>query len=148
MKTRLFFRTVLCSIVFAAVFAVGVSAQTQSQNPDGIPTTPGSVRVYPAVNPVDHEQVIAYWTSETGWKSELQLRNNLADQDLTVTPKLRLADGAETALTSVTIKPQEVKSVDLDSAISAVSAPHLSALTARSFFVTTPVAIATYTQQS
>ena len=39
-----------------------------------------------------------------------------------MTPALRLADGAETALDSVTIKPQEVKSIDLDAAIAAAAA--------------------------
>jgi hypothetical protein len=73
----------------------------------------------------DNEQIIAYWTTETGWKSELQLRNNMADRDLVVTPALRLAgDGAETALAPVSIKPQEVKSIDLDAAIGA-SSPQL-----------------------
>ena len=73
----------------------------------------------------DNEQFIVYWTSETGWMSELQLRNNLIGQDLTVTPSLRLADGNETALAPVTIKPQEVKSVDLNAAIFAAAAPQL-----------------------
>jgi hypothetical protein len=41
-----------------------------------------------------------------------------------VTPALRLADGAETALDPVTIKPQEVKSIDLAAAIPA-AAPQL-----------------------
>jgi hypothetical protein len=66
---------------------------------------------------VDNEQVIAYWTTETGWKSELQLRNNKVAGDLTVTPALRLPDGSETVLVSVTIKPQEVTAIDLDAAI-------------------------------
>ena len=47
---------------------------------------------------VDNEQVIAYWTTETGWKSELQLRNNRLSGDLTVTPVLRQADGSATPL--------------------------------------------------
>ena len=42
-----------------------------------------------------------------------------------MTPALRLADGAETALDPVTIKPQEVKSIDLDAAIAAAAAPQL-----------------------
>src|SRR5713101_809021 len=75
--------------------------------------------------PADQEQFVSYWTSETGWKSELQLRNNLVGQDLIVTPALRLPDGTETNLAAVTIKPQEVKSVDLDTAITATAAPQL-----------------------
>ena len=49
----------------------------------------------------DHEQVAAYWTTEPGWRTELQLRNSLASEDLTVTPALRSADGKETALPAV-----------------------------------------------
>jgi hypothetical protein len=71
------------------------------------------------------QQFVSYWTSETGWTSELQLRNNAVNQDLTVTPVLRLADGAETSLSPVTIKSQEVKSVDIGAAIAAASAPQL-----------------------
>jgi hypothetical protein len=67
--------------------------------------------------PVDQEQFISYWTTETGWKSEIQLRNNLAVGDLTVTPALRMPDGTETLLSPVTINPQEIKIVDLESAI-------------------------------
>jgi hypothetical protein len=96
-----------------------------SQNQDKLAITPGSVRVQLPMNPADQEQFIVYWTSETGWKSELQLRNNLAAQDLTVTPALRLPDGSETSLAAVIVKPQELKSVDLDSAITAASAPQL-----------------------
>jgi hypothetical protein len=69
--------------------------------------------------------MVAYWTTETGWNSVLQLRNNALIQDLTVTPVLHLADGAETSLASVTVKPQEVKSIDIATAISAVGAPNL-----------------------
>jgi len=72
----------------------------------------------------DQEQFVSYWTSETGWMSELQLRNNALGQDLTVTPTLRLPNGAETMLAPVTIKPQEVTSIDLDTAIAA-AAPQL-----------------------
>jgi hypothetical protein len=71
--------------------------------------------------PADYEQFVAYWTAEPGWHSDLQLRNNLPDQDLTVSPTLRTADGAETSLPPVTIKPQQVKSVDIG-----VSAPQLA----------------------
>src|SRR5258708_20798999 len=71
----------------------------------------------PPPAPVDQEQIVPYWTTETGWKSELQLRNNRAGQDLTVTPVLRTAGGAETALAPVTIKPQEVKSIHIEAAI-------------------------------
>ena len=75
---------------------------------------------------VDHEQFISYWTTETGWTTELQLRNNTASLPLTVTPSLRTADGTETALSPVTINPQDVQTIDLESAIG-TSAPQLIA---------------------
>jgi hypothetical protein len=74
---------------------------------------------------VDQEQVIAYWTTEAGWSSELQLRNNARSQDLTVTPALRLPDGRETPLAPVTIKPQDVKSIDIAEAVAAAATPLL-----------------------
>jgi len=110
------------SLLFILVFCfVASTASAQS------PSTPPQARQQPTPppDPADQEQIVAYWTSETGWKSELQLRNNLAAQDLTVTPALRLANGAETSLLPVTIKPQEVKSVDIDAAIAAAAASQL-----------------------
>jgi hypothetical protein len=62
---------------------------------------------------MDYEQFVSYWTTEPGWHSELQLRNNLPDQDLSVLPILRTADGAETNLPAVIVKPAEVKSIDI-----------------------------------
>src|SRR5216683_258306 len=115
----LLLRNSLLSIL-ALCLATYASAQS--------PSTPTQARQHPTPpppDPVDQEQFVAYWTSETGWTSELQLRNNAFGQDLTVTPVLRLADGAETSLAPVTIKPQEVKSVDIDAAIAAASAPQL-----------------------
>jgi hypothetical protein len=52
----------------------------------------------PPPAPADQEQIVPYWTTETGWMSELQLRNNQVGQDLTVTPVLRIPDGAKTPL--------------------------------------------------
>ena len=94
-----------------------------AQQPKG--PSPGTRRT-PTPRPAsDQEQFIAYWTSEAGWTSELQLRNNAAAQDLTVTPALRLPDGAETPLAPVTVKPQEVKSVDIAAAVASAAAPQL-----------------------
>jgi len=110
--SRCFAFLILCSLSVSAL------PQSQAQNSP----QPHQVQL-PSL--ADQEQSISYWTTETGWKSELQLRNNVVGQDLIVTPALRLADGAETKLAPVTIKPQEVKSVDLDTAISAAGAPQL-----------------------
>src|ERR1700733_3393501 len=50
------------------------------------------------------QEVLApYWSSEPGWDTELQLKNNLAAAPLTVTPVLRLASGEEIPLDPVTI---------------------------------------------
>jgi hypothetical protein len=70
---------------------------------------------------MDYEQFVSYWTTEPGWHSELQLRNNLPDRDLSVLPILRTADGAETKLPAVIVKPTEVKSIDIGE-----SAPQLA----------------------
>jgi hypothetical protein len=71
------------------------------------------------------EQYVLYWTTEPGWRTELQLRNNLDSSGLTVAPAVRTADGAETALPPVTIKSGDVVSVDLyDSLLKA--APQLA----------------------
>jgi hypothetical protein len=109
------YRRVFFSVVAALLLPLWCPAQTP----------PGSVKAVPQLTPEDHEQVVAYWTSETGWKSELRLRNDLVGQELTVTPAIRLPNGAETSLAAVTTKPQEVKSVDLDAAITAAAAPQL-----------------------
>jgi hypothetical protein len=87
-------------------------------------TLAASQQTPPPPAAVDQEQIVPYWTTETGWKSELQLRNNQVGHDLTVTPVLRLADGAETALAPVTIKSEEVTSIDIEAAIGA-TAPQL-----------------------
>ena len=108
------------SLAFFLCIASSVLAQQPStpSPPHGHPTAP-------PLQAVDQQQMVAYWTTETGWNSELQLRNNALSQELTVTPVLRLVDGAETSLGSVTIKPQEVVSIDIAAAISAAGATNL-----------------------
>jgi hypothetical protein len=117
---------------FALLVAVAVTASGQASGP--APAQPQASNTPPLIKhrPIppeppdeDQQQHLAYWTSETGWSSELQLRNNAASRELTVTPVLRLPSGAETSLAPVTIKPQEVRSVDLSYAIFAAAAPQL-----------------------
>jgi len=74
-------------------------------------SSPGSTAVHP--QPESWEQYVAYWTTEPGWHTELQLRNNLDPGDLVVTAALRTFDGKETALPDVTIKSGDVVSFDL-----------------------------------
>ena len=65
------------------------------------------------------EQFAPYWTAEPGWRTELQLRNNRAQGDLTVTPFLRAGNGVEFPLAPVVIAPNEIKSVDVSQAVTA-----------------------------
>ena len=101
------------TLVTPLAFLFTPDAVCQSAS-DVVPPQPQHFRSAP--ESTDQEQFISYWTTETGWHSELQLRNNLAAQDLTVTPALRTADGTETLLSPVTIKPQEVKTLDIEEA--------------------------------
>ena len=63
------------------------------------------------------EQYATYWTSEPGWDTELQMKNNLAAAPLTVTPVLRLASGQEIPLTPVTIPANASVSVSVNEAL-------------------------------
>ena len=62
---------------------------------------------------IANESFAPYWTAEPGWHTELQLRNNLQDSELLVTPLLRLADGAMVKLASVNIPASHAVSVDV-----------------------------------
>lgn len=110
-----FFSAILLAVSLAPQPALAQSPPATRKAPPPPPPPPA----------VDQELVIPYWTTETGWSSELQLRNNIVGRELTVTPALRLPDGTETSLAPVTIKPQEVKSVDVAAAISGAGAPQL-----------------------
>jgi len=105
----------LLAVPLAAQLAMAQSSPPIRKAPPPPPPPPAT----------DQEQFVSYWTAETGWMSELQLRNNAVNQDVTVTPVLRLSNGTETRLTPVTAKPQEVKAIDLDAAIAAAAAPQL-----------------------
>ncbi len=98
----------LLALIACCAPAVAQSANTPSYdagNQNSVRTGRLDVRAF--------EQYIAYWTTEASWHSELQLKNNQIDRDLTVVPVLRTPDGAETSLPAVTIKPQEVQLVDI-----------------------------------
>jgi hypothetical protein len=58
-----------------------------------------------------------YWTLEPGWSTELELRNNVPWHDLRITPVLRNTDGTEISLAPVTLKPEEIVSVNLQNAV-------------------------------
>jgi hypothetical protein len=65
----------------------------------------------------DQEQVVSYWTIEGGWHSEFQLRNDMPGENLVVTPVLRSSNGDEASLPPISIKPDEVRGVDIRSAV-------------------------------
>jgi hypothetical protein len=110
-----FIFTTLVSLALAQPQAVLAQSGTTGPPPARIAKTP---------DPTDQEQVVSYWTTETGWRSELQLRNNLSGKILTVTPTLRAINGSETPLAPVTVMPQEVKSIDIETALG-TTAPQL-----------------------
>ena len=78
---------------------------------DSKPVVAPSAKILPIKNV---EQHAAYWTSEPGWDTELQLRNNLPAEPLTVTPVLRLPSRQEIPLTAVTIPPNGSVSVSVN----------------------------------
>jgi hypothetical protein len=72
-------------------------------------TSPAKLREIKAV-----ELHATYWSSEPGWDTELQLRNNLPAEPLAVTPVLRLPSGREIPLTAVTIPANASVSVSVN----------------------------------
>jgi hypothetical protein len=70
----------------------------------------------PTVKP--QQSFAPYWTAEPGWETELQLRNNLVSGELTVVPALRLANGREITLDSVSIPASDAVSIQVADALS------------------------------
>jgi hypothetical protein len=120
-------RGTVITLLSLFVFPLGVSAQNTPSLLQGqfALRTRKAPPLPPPPPATVQQQFVAYWTTEAGWHCELQLRNNQANADLIVTPALRLPNGAETALAAVTVKPNEVQSIDLDAAIAAARAPQL-----------------------
>jgi hypothetical protein len=106
---------VLALVVLLAAQLAAAQSSPPASKPPAPPPPPAAT---------DQQQFLSYWTTETGWGTELQLRNNQVGQNLTVTPVLRTADGTETPLLPVVVQPQEVKTVDVATAIGS-SAPQL-----------------------
>jgi len=113
-----------CALILLILLLV-IPLRVQLVTAQSVPNIPKPHTPRPPLPAADQEQFIPYWTSETGWTSELQLKNNAAGSDLTVTPALRLPDGTESPLVAITIKPQEVQLLDINSAISTAGAPQL-----------------------
>ena len=101
------------AILLATVFVYQAMAQTTA------PVPPYTIAFQSAPPPTSEsqEQFVPYWTAETGWHTELMLRNNLASGPLTVTPALRLADGTEIAIPAISIASGTVASVNVHDAL-------------------------------
>src|SRR5882724_11686550 len=70
----------------AALTSLAFTAAAQSP-----PARPANRKAPPPPPPAvkDQQQFLSYWTTETGWHTELQLRNNQMGHTVTVTPVLR-----------------------------------------------------------
>src|SRR5579863_10508167 len=99
LRSLLVFSAALILVLIAPHFAQAQSTPPARKPPPPPPPPPAT----------DQQQFISYWTTETGWRTEIQLRNNQVGEVLTVTPVLRAADGSETPLFPVVVQPQEVK---------------------------------------
>ncbi|MDP9268872.1 MAG: hypothetical protein M3P27_11195 [Acidobacteriota bacterium] len=66
------------------------------------------------------EVVVPYWTSEPGWNTHIEIRNNRRDRAVTVTPTLRLASGREVPLSPITVDTAESKPVNVGLALAAI----------------------------
>jgi len=71
------------TLILAISSLLPAAAQT---NPPAAPPTRKAPPPPPPA-PVDQQQFISYWTTETGWQTQLELRNNQAKQPLTVMPR-------------------------------------------------------------
>lgn len=73
-----------------------------------------SSKVRLSTKPAQQYEVFApYWTLEPGWHSELMLRNNSIAREISVTPILRLSTGQEVTLETVSLKPDETRTIDI-----------------------------------
>jgi hypothetical protein len=63
------------------------------------------------------ELVIAYWITEPGWDTQLEVGNNLASETVSVSPLLRVHTGDSIALPAITLPPSAVRTIDLADAI-------------------------------
>src|SRR5215475_10037232 len=109
-------RTLLPITVLLSTILAGQTTPSFTSAPK-----PAPLHSLPKLSPQAWEQYAVYWTAEPGWKTELHLRNNLPNQNLAVTPVLRSADGAESALPNVTIAPNDVADVDVVAAITSAA---------------------------
>jgi hypothetical protein len=96
-----FRRSDLSALLFLMIAVPATSLLAQQRLADETKPSTLPAATVPAVK--TFEQYATYWSSEPGWDTELQLKNNLTSAPLTVTPILRLVSGQEIPLTAVTI---------------------------------------------
>jgi hypothetical protein len=105
--------TLLAIVSLVSVAARNTGAQTQQPR---IPK-PGTRVALADWKPTQQEVSTSYWTLDPGWNTELEIRNNLAERQLTVTPLIRTAAGREIALPDVVLASDEVTSINLQQAV-------------------------------
>jgi len=86
----------------------------------GQPVPPYAARWAPQAQQI----FLSYWTAEANWDTQIEIRNNVPWNSITVTPAVRTASGTEIALQPVTVAPEDVVSVDVRKAL-ATAAPTL-----------------------
>jgi len=89
------------SLLAAFLVTMALTNPVPGESQNSKPSSAGSRVASHTLIPSGHEQFAPYWTTESGWRTELQLRNNLAAGNLTVTPVLGAADGSEFPLSPV-----------------------------------------------
>jgi hypothetical protein len=64
--------------------------------------------------------IVPYWTTEPGWNTQVEVRNNRRNGPVTVTPILRLASGREVPLSAISVDQSDSKPVDVGMALAAI----------------------------
>ena len=108
--------------LFASLLIITLPAICQTPQPKF--PKPGTRVGLAEWKPTQQEVMASYWSLEPGWNTELEIRNNLVERQLTVTPVLRTAAGREIALPDVVLASEEVTSINLQQALSQ-AAPEL-----------------------
>lgn len=72
--------------------------------------------------------VVPYWTTEPGWNTQIEIRNNRRNKPISVQTVLRLTDGTSVTLPAITIDPAESKPVDLGLAVAAIASANVRSL--------------------
>jgi hypothetical protein len=117
LNTSLLCAALSVALLLSLAMSLDAAAQTVASS-DAKESHPATQHPVQRLNmPKDFEQFGVYWTEEPGWHTDLQLRNNLAAQELVVAPALRSVDGTESKLAPVTIQPGDVVTVPLHEAV-------------------------------